>query len=61
MILHSIDVKNFRSILNEGMVFDSVTALVGANGTGKSSFLHALNLFYGKRTVRTVLTTAKIC
>jgi putative ATP-dependent endonuclease of OLD family len=46
MILHSIDVKNFRSILNEGMVFDSVTALVGANGTGKSSFLHALNLFY---------------
>lgn len=25
---------------------DGVTALVGANGTGKSSFLHALNLFY---------------
>jgi putative ATP-dependent endonuclease of OLD family len=46
MILHSVDVKNFRSILKEGMIFDSVTALVGANGTGKSSFLHALNLFY---------------
>jgi predicted ATP-dependent endonuclease of OLD family len=28
------------------MILDSVTALVGANGTGKSSFLHSLNLFY---------------
>ena len=46
MILHSVDVKNFRSILKETMLFDSATALVGANGTGKSSFLHALNIFY---------------
>ncbi len=46
MILHSIDVRNFRSILKESMLFDSVTSLVGANGTGKSSFLHAINLFY---------------
>jgi len=48
MVLHSVHVNNFRSILRETIEFDGVTALVGANGTGKSSFLHALNLFYSK-------------
>jgi predicted ATP-dependent endonuclease of OLD family len=46
MIIESLHVKNFRSILNETLYFEDLTALVGANGSGKSSFLAALNLFY---------------
>lgn len=46
MIVESLHVKNFRSILNETLDFEDLTALVGANGSGKSSFLAALNLFY---------------
>jgi len=39
-------VKNFRSILDESLPCDSLTALVGRNGSGKSSFLSAIELFY---------------
>ncbi len=46
MLIQDIQVKNFRSILNESLPFDSLTALVGRNGSGKSSFLSALALFY---------------
>ena len=46
MLIKSLTVKNFRSILDETLCFDKITALVGANGSGKSSFLHALELFY---------------
>jgi AAA15 family ATPase/GTPase len=46
MILTSVHVKNFRSILEETLSCDSLTALVGRNGAGKSSFLRAMELFY---------------
>lgn len=46
MILESIRVKNFRSILDETLHFENLTALVGSNCAGKSSFLRGLNLFY---------------
>jgi hypothetical protein len=46
MILSSVHVKNFRSILDETLSCDSLTALVGRNGAGKSSFLRAIELFY---------------
>src|SRR5689334_1020545 len=46
MLISSVLVKNFRSLLDTELKFDTVTTLVGANGTGKSGFLHALNLFY---------------
>lgn len=46
MIIESILVSNYRSILNETLYCDDLTVLVGANGSGKSSFLQALNLFY---------------
>ena len=46
MLIRNIHVKNFRSILNERLPCDSLTALVGRNGSGKSSFLSALGLFY---------------
>ena len=46
MIIKSVKVENFRSILGETIDCDSLTALVGANGSGKSAFLRAIDLFY---------------
>lgn len=46
MLIDSVSVKNFRSLFDTGLKFEGVTSLVGSNGTGKSGFLHALNLFY---------------
>ena len=46
MLIQNVHVKNFRSILDESLPCDSLTALVGRNGSGKSSFLMALELFY---------------
>jgi len=49
MLIKSIGVKNFRSILDEALHFDNLTVLVGTNGSGKSSFLHSLELFQVKQ------------
>ena len=46
MIVKCIHVKNFRSILDERIDCDNLTVLVGRNGTGKSSFLRAMEMFY---------------
>ena len=46
MLIQEVHVKNFRSILNESLPCDSLTALVGRNGSGKSTFLSAIELFY---------------
>ena len=46
MIIKSVRVKNFRSILDETLPCEDLTVLVGPNGSGKSSFLRALELFY---------------
>lgn len=46
MVIEKVHIKNYRSILDEVINCDNLTVLVGANGTGKSSFLHALDLFY---------------
>lgn len=46
MQIKHVHVKNFRSILDESLPCDSLTALVGRNGSGKSSFLRALEYFY---------------
>lgn len=46
MLLESIRIKNFHSILDETLYFENLTALVGSNGSGKSSFLRGLQLFY---------------
>ena len=42
-------VENFRSVRGATLEFNGLTALVGANGAGKSTFLHALLAFYGKQ------------
>ncbi|GAH61146.1 unnamed protein product, partial [marine sediment metagenome] len=41
-----IKIQNFRSIYNETLYCKDLTVLVGANGSGKSSFLQALDIFY---------------
>jgi len=46
MIIGSITVRHFRCIKNETLNCGELTALVGANGTGKSTFLRALSTFY---------------
>ena len=46
MLIQEVHVKNFRSILDESLPCESLTALVGRNGSGKSSFLSAIELFY---------------
>lgn len=46
MIINSINVKNFRSIYDETLYFNNLTALLGPNGAGKSSFLKTLDFFY---------------
>ena len=46
MQIKEVHVKNFRSILDESLPCDSLTALVGRNGSGKSSFLNAIDFFY---------------
>ncbi len=50
MIISSINVKNFRSIYDETLYFNNLTALLGPNGAGKSSFLKALDFFYNPET-----------
>lgn len=46
MILEEVRIQNFRSIRDETLGCDQLVALVGPNGTGKSSILTALDLFY---------------
>jgi hypothetical protein len=46
MIVKAIRVRNFRCLLDATLDCESLTALVGANGSGKSSLLRALELFY---------------
>lgn len=46
MHIHKVRVRNFRSILDATLLCDDLTALVGRNGSGKSAFLNAIDLFY---------------
>lgn len=50
MIIESIRVKNFRCIKDATLHCESLTALVGSNSSGKSSFLKALDMFYTPST-----------
>ena len=54
MIIKSVRVQNFRSIKDDTLECDKLTALVGANGAGKSSFLKALDNFYSVKSDYTV-------
>ena len=47
MKLKSAHIKNFRSLRDVTVNFSSQTAIVGANGAGKSTILKAIDRFYG--------------
>ena len=51
MRIKSIRVENFRSVKSQTLACDDLTALVGANGAGKSTFLRALLVFQGTQKV----------
>lgn len=46
MSIKSTELKNFRCVLYARLNCESLTAIVGANGCGKSSILRALDSFY---------------
>jgi len=46
VIIESVRVQRFRSIYDETLACDRLTALIGPNGVGKSSFLRAIEMFY---------------
>jgi hypothetical protein len=46
MRISKIHIQNYRSHLNTEIVFDDYTALIGANGAGKSSVFYALQWFF---------------
>jgi putative ATP-dependent endonuclease of OLD family len=46
MRIARIQIRNFRSLEQLDLHLEDVTVLVGANGTGKSSVLHALDWFF---------------
>ncbi len=46
MKIESVKIENFRSFKNETIVLDNYTCFVGSNGSGKSTFLNALNVFF---------------
>ena len=46
MIIKSVEVMNFRSIRETCLDYDYLTAIIGRNGAGKSSFLEAIDTFY---------------
>lgn len=46
MILESIQITNFLSIVDETLRLEELTVLVGSNGSGKSAFLRALDCFF---------------
>ncbi len=46
MIIKEIEIKNFRSIQSCKISCNNLTVLIGRNGSGKSSFLSAIDIFY---------------
>ena len=46
MQLKSIRIENFRSIADVSVEFENFTELVGANNSGKSTILRAIEIFF---------------
>lgn len=50
MKIISVEIKNFRSIINQKIELNDMNVFVGLNDSGKSNFLRALNLFFNNET-----------
>lgn len=46
MNIQSVHIKNFRTLKDVTIPFDSVTTFIGPNGAGKSTVLRALDWFF---------------
>lgn len=46
MKIESVRIENFRCFKDETILFDDYTCLIGSNGSGKSTVLNALNIFF---------------
>ena len=46
MKIDSVKIENFRCFKNETIVFNDYTCFIGSNGSGKSTILNALNIFF---------------
>lgn len=53
MLIKSISVKNFRCICDATLPCEKLTAILGRNGSGKSTILHALVMFYDTKAAVT--------
>jgi DNA repair exonuclease SbcCD ATPase subunit len=51
MKIKSVRIRNFRSIKDQTVELEGYTCFVGANGSGKSNVLHALNVFFGESEI----------
>lgn len=60
MRITEITVKNFRSFEDETIALDDYTCFVGPNGTGKSTVLQALNVFF-RNTAATSVNLLSLC
>ena len=52
MRISRLKVENFRAIVNTELSLDKLTALIGVNGAGKTSFLLALERFFSDKSGR---------
>jgi len=46
MKIKSVQIKNFRTLKNVIIPFESVTTFIGPNGAGKSTVLRALDWYF---------------
>lgn len=61
MKIESVKIDNFRCFKNETIMFDDYTCLIGSNGSGKSTVLNALNIFFkNNKDSQTDLNTLSI-
>jgi predicted ATP-dependent endonuclease of OLD family len=49
MKIESVRIKNFRTLRDVTIPFDSVTTFIEPNGTGKSTVLRALDWFFNSK------------
>jgi|GEM_PF-2546860 len=51
MRIKSVEISNYKSIKEESITLEGLTTFVGANGSGKSNFLKAIDFFYKPKDI----------